>query len=330
MVHQVAGKQHSGICFPRRTENLSNMSDSMQAAGSVLNGSGHVVWVDCAFPVPISRIISLSDQQEALSTRFHHFQTPGLPQVLALFHRQKAGFPPEKTSLLIIDNVSSVFPLPGARQPGATPSNSTRSPSTIFRSTFLASLTRIASSHNIAIVLTSDATTRFRYESKAMLVGSMGGKEWEEPLSSRIALFREFPPQSLPHENILEQHNDMLLDRLRYAGVMKANGIITVENDAFRDVVPFTISNSGTILPVAFPTPSSAPVVISPPAAVLKRRIGEVPDSEEEDWDAEVESLDGQDFEDPEDEIQILQAELPVTAELEDRSKRSKPSDGND
>jgi len=165
-----------------------------------------------------------------------------------------------------------------------------------------------------------------------MLVGSLSGKEWEGPISSRIALFRDFTPRDLNQDNILEDYADDLFDRLRYAGVLKANGVMTLENDIFRDVIPFTISDAGTILPITFPTPSSAPVIRSPTPR-RKRRLNEIPDSED-DWDAEVESLDGYEWE----EIEAVEHVLPVRPvenadeiEPENRSKKARvASNDND
>jgi hypothetical protein len=310
---------------------LSNPISSLQAVASVLRDTGHVVWVDSAFPVPMSRLEAVVPPGVELSTRFHHYHAPGLAHMLALCHRQKAGFPPEHTSLIIIDDVSLIFPIPALRPPGTTSSNANRSQGSIFRSTLLASLSRIASTQNIAVVLTSNVTTRFRQESRAMLVGSLGGKEWEEPLSSRIALFRDFAPHDLNHETILEAHEDVLFDRLRHAGVLKANGVVTIEHDAFKNVIPFTISDTGSILPITFPTPSSAPVLIKSPAPVRKRRLDEIPDSEE-DWDAEVESLDGYEYEEPvEEEVQVLAVRPVNNSEAESRSKKAKiASNDND
>jgi hypothetical protein len=311
--------------------NLSNIISSLQAVASILRDTGHIVWVDSAFPVPVSRLEAILPHGVKPSSRFHHYQAPGLAHMLALCHRQKAGFPPEHTSLMIIDDVSSIFPIPALRPPSTTSSNANRSQGSIFRSTLLASLSRIASTQNIAVVLTSDVTTRFRQESRAMLVGSLGGKEWEESMSSRIALFRDFAPRNLNPETIIEAHDDALFDRLRHAGVLKANGVVMIEHDTVKDVIPFIISDTGTILPITFPTPSSAPVLIKSPAPVRKRRLDEVPDSEE-DWDAEVESLDGYEYEEPvEEEVQVL-AVRPVTdIEVESRSKKAKiASNDND
>ncbi|KAF2673477.1 P-loop containing nucleoside triphosphate hydrolase protein [Microthyrium microscopicum] len=277
----------------------------LSAATSVLVDGGHVVWIDCLYSLPLLRLQAASSVTSSdIENKFHRYQAPTLAHLLALVHRQKKGFPPENTALIVLEDVSCLFPLPPAKTPGQKPAGTPmKSTQSILQSTLLSALSRIASTHNIAVLITSQVSTRIRQFGGALLVTSMSSRDWDEPIASRIVLFRDFPPPSLDKEEFEEERGPAILQKLRYAGIMKAHGVGMIENDRFKDVYPFSITSTGVVESVVFPTISSAPALIRSPAPTRKRKLDQViPDSDEE-WDAEVDSLDGYDFDENEEQV---------------------------
>jgi hypothetical protein len=187
----------------------------LQVASNALSQGDHIVWIDCAQNLPHSRLERvLENVDEDAKDRFHHYTTPSLAHLLALVHHAKDDFPPIKTGLMVLEDITALFPPPA---------------STLLQSTLLGALSKLASARQTAVLITSFVSTRVRQTGRASLVASHGSKDWDEKLSSRIVLFRDFGPHS----------------RLRRAGILKAHGASCVENDQFSEVVGFIVTLVG-------------------------------------------------------------------------------------
>src|ERR1700744_1714539 len=188
---------------------------------------------DADSDLPRPRLEAAASQVDSLEDRFHHYFAPSLAHLIALARHQTPKFPPPGTALIVIDDISHLFPLPFSRGSSKT-SSTPRTPTPALQLALLSDLNRIASSCNLAVVITSHVSTRVRQPNGALLVAAHGSKDWDDGFSSRLALFRDFPPNvNSPDPN---------LARLRYAGVIKAYGVSKLENDSISDIIPFTIS----------------------------------------------------------------------------------------
>ena len=86
---------------------------------------------------------------------------------------------------------------------------------------FMSKIGRLAATGSIAILLTSQATTRIKYETRAVLHPAIAGNAWDSGIGTRLVLFRDWlfrgaePPSS---------HGEYV-PGVRFAGVLKAKGI---------------------------------------------------------------------------------------------------------
>jgi hypothetical protein len=226
-------------------------------------------------------------------------------------HHSRPEFPPKDTALLVVEDVSVLFP-PTAPKAGPKGQSTPKTGNTALHSTLLSALNKIAASHNVAVLLSSYVSTRMRQDAGALLVAAQGSKDWDDQLSSRIIVFRDFPPHvTSKQSNKRSSDHAKPLERLRYAGIIKAQGKSTIENDIFHDIVPFSISDVGSlphdhfwrktkakwkqykdgiIVHVSLLSIPDTALAIQSPTRPGKRRLDELPDSEEE-WDDDLEGF---------------------------------------
>jgi hypothetical protein len=193
---------------------------------------------DAASNLPRPRLESAGSQLGSFEDRWHHYFAPSLAHLIALVHHQTPQFPPPGTALIVIDDISHLFPLPFSRSSSKT-SSIPRTPTSALQLTLLSDLNRIASSCNLAVVITSHVSTRVRQPNGALLVAAHGSKDWDDGFSSRLAIFRDFPPKMEWKSSGAEDPN---LARIRYAGVIKAYGVSKLENDSIIEIIPFTLT----------------------------------------------------------------------------------------
>lgn len=192
--------------------------------------------------LPSSPPAALSMQE--LLEKFSHFVTPTLPHLLALLAHPSPSFPPQDTSLIIIESVSALlattFPrvveaydskLTPAKKNEPTQWASSRKWSVI--GDFVTRLGKLAAIQNIAILLTSQTTTKVRAETGAVLYPAITTKAWDVGVNSRIVLFRDWPPSTKD-----DAVQNCQSDAVRFAAVIKAGGI---SRDGIGRVVPFRI-----------------------------------------------------------------------------------------
>lgn len=105
----------------------------------------------------------------------------------------------------------------------------------------IATFTRFAALHDIALLLTCQAITRIRGTSRALLAPALSGVEWENGVSTRLVLFRDWVHQANASENADADR----LRKARFVGLVKANGLSLADEGCVGNVVPFTIEEVG-------------------------------------------------------------------------------------
>lgn len=176
--------------------------------------------------------------------RFNHRTAPTLAHLLALFVRPPPAFPPPQTALIVIDSLSTLFDTAYPRSPDdrAARTKTDHSRWAAGRrfaviNTLISTLARTAAMHDIALLVLCQTTTRIRLGSNAVLVPAISGTEWDSAISTRLVLFRDWvpahgkptPPEAGP------------LHRARFAGVLKANGVLLDDEGGVGNVVPFSV-----------------------------------------------------------------------------------------
>ena len=210
----------------------------IQLAANVLQKQDdfHVVWIDTSTDFPIARleaflVNSSSAQSDTGKTldghREHreleaiagltHLHISSLPHLLALILHPSEEFPPENTSLIVIDDLSNIVTvgLPQNEKLVGTYQTPTRSTSTSMSTEAILSkainqrraamlsaiscgLSRLAASLNIAVVVLNKASSYRKEQNgvKSTILRSMlNTTQWDENVNTRIALYRDFWPE---------------------------------------------------------------------------------------------------------------------------------------
>ena len=192
---------------------------------------------DFQSPLPIT------GSTNELLKRLHYFFTPTLPHLLALLAHSSPSFPPDRTSLIVVDAVSPLFArafprgiedLDGNQGPGKKNDAFQWAASRRFSvmSDFLSRLCKLAAMKNIAVLLISQSTTKIRSESGAVLRPALSTRAWDAGISNRVVIFRDW-------EVIQDhQHREKQRKAIRYAGVQK---LANITHEGLGKVVSFTI-----------------------------------------------------------------------------------------
>ncbi|KAJ4363083.1 hypothetical protein N0V83_010203 [Neocucurbitaria cava] len=287
----------------------------IQASVSALREGQRVVWVDAACaPLAKHRFDSILTAghdapeiaSDELRSHFHYFAAPTLAHVLALFLRSPASFPPQDTSLIVIDSLSTLI---DNAYPRYTDERLAKNKTDQSRwaagrrfaviNELISTLTRFAALHDIALLIACQTITRIRGASRALLVPAISGVEWENGVSTRLVLFRDWVRQGKTHDTA----DGDRLRRVRFAGLVKANGVAFAEEGGVGSVVPFTIENSG-LCDISIAADDITTPILVPTQAIPSKRLfaeidedaGEEPDSDElygwiEDDDVAAEGL---------------------------------------
>ena len=182
----------------------------------------------------------MSDQEQALESTtnvpkgdldgFHHFNTPTLPHLLTLLTHPLESFPPQKTSLIVIDSISRLFALAFPKiediRDAQTPlkkgdaAHWASGRRWAVMGDFISKIGRLAVTKNVAILLVSQTTTRVRSDTGALLYPAISGTAWDGGINNRIVLFRDWLFRERNACSELDyQHG------VRFAGIMKAKGM---------------------------------------------------------------------------------------------------------
>jgi hypothetical protein len=222
--------------------------------------------------------------------KFTCFTTPTLPHLIALLCHPSPSFPPNNTALIIVDSFSTLitntYPrtldLPaatGKAQAGSKQDLQQRAAArkwSVYQF-IVSSLQKLATLHNIAIVLLNQTATKMTPGSKARLVPAVSSTAWDAGIGSRVLLFRDWGWDG---------------KQVRLARVLKADGVVATTSGA-SNVVAFTIEESG-LHSLPFPsthTPGMFPHILTPVAPALstssvpqkRKAVDERVDSADED-----------------------------------------------
>ncbi|AEO60647.1 hypothetical protein MYCTH_2310088 [Thermothelomyces thermophilus ATCC 42464] len=262
----------------------------LQVAAHCLEKRHRVVWVDGFHRVPLGRLRAVvgratgegKDADPSRLDGFIHYTCPTLPHLIALLCRPTASCIPQGTSLVVVDSLSALVNHAFPKLPEARPTrdaNGRKEPSSSARRLqvlqyIISSLQKLAATRNLAILVLTQCATKMQAERGATLVPAINASVWEQGLSTRLVLFR-----------------DWLLDGsktrgLRFVAIQKLNG--KEVGALLKSVCAFQVDQTGLISLDCDHTRQSMTFTSTP---ARKRKIGdtnfEIADSEDEDygWD---------------------------------------------
>ncbi|KAI9714637.1 MAG: hypothetical protein M1812_006302 [Candelaria pacifica] len=283
---------------------VGKTSFAMQICANALHSGEQVIWVVGPRFKEILLGFHLPDDQEELPSspptsrsindllsKLDYFTIPTLPHLLALLFHPSPKFPPSGTTLIIIDSISTLFSNAFARTTeGKLPINQpnfNKKPNVsqwaasrkwAVMEDFMAKLGRLAAMNNIAVLMTSQTTTKVRADTGAVLHPAMSGKGWDRGLTNRIVLYRDWP--SSFSEDTEFSENTLAI---RYAGVVKAGGVMQNGLEGLGSVIPFVIESNGLIEITPTLSPTNNRIAIPIISGPHKRKLAEVADSQSED-----------------------------------------------
>lgn len=174
-----------------------------------------------------------------------YFRAQSLPHLLALLMRPPKAFPPEGTGLLVIDSISGPFPSYflnptelKSRLGEAGLTDKQKVQWLMYRKWNVTSdlghqLVKLASAHQIAVLLVNQTHTKIKGQPRPTLYPSLSGGSWESSIHTRIVLYRDFPR---------ERMDESAAGKTRFAEVLKRSGKpLILRLDA--NVIPFVIES---------------------------------------------------------------------------------------
>ena len=133
-----------------------------------------------------------------------YFRAQSLPHLLALLMHPPKAFPPEDTSLLVVDSISGPFPsyFPNLTELRArlTQSNITDRSQIQWlmnrrwnvTSDLANQLMKLATTRRLAVLVVNQTHTKIKGQPRATLCPVLAGGSWENSISTRIVLYRDF------------------------------------------------------------------------------------------------------------------------------------------
>jgi RecA/RadA recombinase len=247
---------------------------AMQAAVNALHSpSTHhrVVWIDTGAPLPGPRFkqifaaykpllipaldtppsLPVPEPSEKTLDNVSYFNVPTLAHLLTLFLHPTPEFPPPRTSLVVIDNISTVFATAFPRSADRRAADSTSTVAESARNAaqqkaagrkwavagdLAVAMTKMASLHNLSILVINQVATSLKGVRKAVLKPSLSGNGWDVGVRNQVLLYRDFGPRDGTVELTVEERRAM-----RFAEVVKVSGKVATGTAA--DVVPFVIED---------------------------------------------------------------------------------------
>ena len=183
---------------------------------------------------------------EELRRQFQYFAVPTLAHFLALFVHPPASFPAQNTSLIVVDSLSTLIDnaYPRHADDRLAKNKTEQSRWAAGRrlpviNELISTLARFAALHDIALLIACQTITRIRGASRALLVPAISGVEWENGVSTRLVLFRDWVRQGKANDPVDADR----LRKARFVGLVKANGVGLAEEGGVGNVVPFTIES---------------------------------------------------------------------------------------
>lgn len=182
------------------------------------------------------------DKLEDLIQNLLYFRTKSLPHLLALLFRPPKAFPPDGTSLLVIDSISGPFPsyFPNPTELRAHLAQSDITDKSKIQwlmnrrwnvaSDLANQLMKLATTHRLAVLAINQTHTKIKGQPRATLCPVLSGGAWENCISTRIVLYRDFYA-------VVDGDLPVLVNA-RFAEVMKRSGRILASR-LEENIVPF-------------------------------------------------------------------------------------------
>jgi RecA/RadA recombinase len=246
------------------------MQVAVNALHSTLAHDG-VVWIDTGAPLPGPRFKQIfaaykppsipapgtppsppvPEPSEKMFDNVSYFNVPTLAHLLTLFLHPTPKFPPPRTSLIVIDNVSTVFATAFTRSADRRAAGSTSMVAESARNVaqqkaasrkwavagdLTTAMTRMASLHNLSVLVINQVATSLKGVRKAVLKPSLSGNGWDAGVQNQILLYRDFAPRGGTVELTVEERRAM-----RFVEVVKISGKVATGTAA--DIVPFVIED---------------------------------------------------------------------------------------
>ncbi|KAB8772371.1 hypothetical protein FH972_026661 [Carpinus fangiana] len=242
----------------------------MQACASVLNAGDHVVWVS---GLRLKQVVQSSEhfrESEELDvlTNMHHFSSPTLAHLLALLAHSTPAFPPKSTTLVVVESAATLIDLAYPRNLDDRSENArwTSSRRQTITGELARNLTRLAAVRNVAVMLTTHATTRLRGEAAAVLRPAITNIEWDNAMAHKIVLYRDWA------EDSPEAQDRSPKSSARFASISKSVAFRT--HSQAQRLVAFDIVQAGLVeLPKmhrrAYSSQSDVPSGVKRPSSAL-------------------------------------------------------------
>ena len=172
-----------------------------------------------------------------LANRFHHFTAPTLAHLLTLTIHPTPPIPPPNCTQLVIDSISTPFATAYPRQDlnpeKANTKKSKKAEALSWAASrkwavmgdFAAKLSKFAAIRNLAVLVTSQTTTKIRAGIGAVLHPAISLKTWDACIGSRIVLFRDWQLASSSAGVSSQQRQRDSSSGVRCAAVLKAGGV---------------------------------------------------------------------------------------------------------
>ncbi|CAM1511529.1 Fc.00g090420.m01.CDS01 [Cosmosporella sp. VM-42] len=261
----------------------------LQLAANALCSGDAVVWVDCFQTVSSERITTVvnaakeklgrhasGDEEESDESRFFHYSCLTLPHFIALVSRPTAKSIAANAALIIVSSLSALInsALPKGHD-GRAPNRPNKGPSSSAKrlqalQSIMAALQKLAATRNCAVVILSQCATKIQSERGATLTPSVNATVWEQGVSTRLVLFRDWVWRGNKLASVL------------LAGLQKVDGKPT--QDSVENVVAFKVETDGII---KVPYDATQSLIDFSNLPLRKRKLGqtelEVPDSEDDE-----------------------------------------------
>lgn len=193
MWHRMPSAKVGRLCGLVRAAS-SHRITSHRIASTHQNGNA-----DTGPPLPAHRLNPCSTLENII-----YFRAPTLPHLLALLMRPPKSFPPDETSFLVIDSISSHFPayFPNAAELKDQLSKGKISDKSQLQwllnrkwnvaSDLATHLSRLAA-RNIAILAINQVHTKIKNQPRATLHPILSGGAWESTVHTRLVVYRDLP-----------------------------------------------------------------------------------------------------------------------------------------
>ncbi|PTB60812.1 hypothetical protein M431DRAFT_537882 [Trichoderma harzianum CBS 226.95] len=263
----------------------------IQLAANALSGGNGVVWVDCFQKLQSQRIANVlksvkesrhsaetGDTQEIDPSKLVQYSCMTLPHLLAFISRPTTTTIASDVSLIIISSPSALInsSLPRSLERKGNPKQAKGSPTQASKRLqglqfIINTLQKLAATKNCAVVLLSQCATKMRGEQKPTLIPSINTTVWEQGVSTRLVLFRDWA------------WNGNKFSSVFLAGLQKIDG--RVVQDAVEHVSAFKVEPAG-ISSVHYEV-NDPGMEVAARAPRPKRKLGqtelEVPDSDDDE-----------------------------------------------